>query len=66
MVLAELAAFSGYFDVPPETATALGYARDAGRREVFARILYLLGVSSEYREALRMAAIREHELLNGE
>src|SRR5687767_5236634 len=55
-VLNELAAFSGYYDVPSEESTELQYARDAGRREVFARILFLLGVTSEYREALRLAA----------
>lgn len=59
LVLQEIAAFSGYFDVPPEDATALQYARDTGRREVCARILYLLGVSSEYREALRAVAAQE-------
>lgn len=56
IVLADLAALSGYFDVPSEDSTALQYARDAGRREIYARILFLLGVTVEYREALRATA----------
>lgn len=63
-VLEELASFSGYYDVPPANATALDYARDAGRREVFARILYLARVDNAYRETLRAAALRIREALN--
>ena len=65
-VLADLAEFSGYYDVPSEELglTALNYARDAGRREVFARILFLLGVTSGYREALRAVALLQHEALH--
>ncbi len=66
-VLADLAEFTGYYDVPDEelNPTALTYARDAGRREVFARILFLLGVSSGYREALRAIAMLQREALSG-
>lgn len=56
IVLGDLAALSGYYDVPPADSTPLQYARDAGRREIFARILFLLGVTVEYREALRKTA----------
>lgn len=65
-VLADLAEFSGYYDVPDEelNPTGLNYARDAGRREVFARILFLLHVSSGYRETLRAIAMLQREALN--
>lgn len=67
LVLKDLADLSGYYEViPEENATALNYARDAGRREVFARILFLLGVPEAYREALRSAVLAEREALNGE
>ncbi len=66
IVLGDLAAFSGYYEVPPEESTALQYARDAGRREVFARILYLAGVSSDYREALRKVVMLVREAKSGE
>jgi rhodanese-related sulfurtransferase len=63
IVLGDLAALAGFYDVPPQDSTALQYARDAGRREVFARILFLLGVTSEYREALRKTAEAINEAL---
>lgn len=64
-VLADLAEFSGYYDVLDETLnpSKLNYARHEGRREIFARIMFLLGVSSGYREALRRVAMLQHEAL---
>lgn len=66
LVLADLAEFSGYFAVMPEGTSAEGLQRDAGRREVFARILSLLGVSSEDRELIRAAALEELSISNEE
>jgi hypothetical protein len=66
LVLSDLAEFSGYFAVPPEGTNLEGMFRDAGRREVFARILSLIGVSSEDRELIRAAALEELSISNEE
>lgn len=63
LVLGDLAALCGFDNVLPDDSTALQYARDAGRREVFARILFLLGVTSEYREKLWKASNAINEAL---
>ena len=66
LVMADLAEFTGYFAVPPEGTTLEGMYRDAGRREVFARILSLIGVSSTDRELIRAAALEELGISNEE
>lgn len=59
LVLADLAEYSGYFATMPIDAPDRALQRMEGRREVFARILSLFGVTGEEREELRRAALRE-------
>lgn len=59
LLLADLAEFSGYFSTLPIDAPDRALQRMEGRREVFARILSLFGVTGEEREELRRAALRE-------
>jgi len=66
IVMADLAEASGYYAVMPEDATALQICRAEGRREIFARILSLIGVSVEQREAIRIAALAELQTTNEE
>lgn len=66
LVMADLAEASGYYAVMPEDATAMQMARAEGRREIFARILSLVGVSEEQREAIRIAALAELQTTNEE
>jgi hypothetical protein len=66
MVLADLAEFSGYYAVSPRSISEADLNRNEGNREVFARILSLLGVSGEDREALRAAAMVELQISSEE
>lgn len=61
MVLADLATFCGFYQVPPPGTTSDEMHRDAGRREAFARILSFLTLSSERMQALEEAARQEGE-----
>lgn len=60
-VMADLATFCGFYQVPPPGTTSDEMHRDAGRREAFARILSFLTLSSERMQALEEAARFESE-----
>ncbi len=66
LVLGDLAEYSGYYNTMPEDATSAQMQRAEGRREVFARILSLFGVSGEDRELLRRAALEELQVSSEE
>lgn len=62
LVLADLAEHSAYYAILPEDATDAQLRQHNGMRKVFSRILSLLDVSSEERDALRIAAIDEMQV----
>lgn len=61
MVLADLALFCGFYQVPPPGTPSDEMHRDAGRREAFGRILSFLTLSPERMQALEVAARLEGE-----
>lgn len=59
IAMADLAAYSGVFAVTPFDASDAELRHREGRRDLMARILFLVGLSSEAMTALREAAAQE-------
>lgn len=59
LVLSDLAEFSEYFYVADSTATGDQLMRREGRREVMARILFLLDLPASFMTEVRQAALDE-------
>lgn len=66
LAFSDLAEFSGYYFVPPAGTSGDDLQRDAGRRETFARILYLLDVPMTRLTEMRLAALGELQVTNEE
>lgn len=66
IVLADLAAASGYFDITPSGVSGDTLRHNEGRREVFARISFLLGLKGDALAALMEAASHERQIINSQ
>ncbi len=68
LILADLANYTGYFFVAADAASGDELQRREGRRDVMARILFLLDLPFAYTTELRRAASTELQLdlLEGE
>lgn len=64
LALADLGEFSGYFFVAESGTTGDQLLRNEGRRDVMARILFLLDVPIAYMTELRRAALDELTVTN--
>lgn len=62
LIMADLASVTGYFFVSEPGATGDALLRNEGRRDVMARILFLLDLPFSYMTELRRAASDEHQL----
>lgn len=66
IVLVDLAAASGYFDITPSGVSSDTLRHNEGRRELFARISFLLGLKGDALAALMEAASHERQIINNQ
>ena len=64
MVLADFAAFTGFYNVAPPGTSGDALQYDAGMRAAFARIFNFISLSDEQMQALEKAARAESEQFN--
>lgn len=66
LILADLGDISGYFNVAGDDATGDQMLRREGRRDVMARILFLLDMPFSYMTEMRRASLDEFNVTNYE